>query len=314
MLCRRSKHYVGLAHHCDWVPTLVGAAGGTLNDTTTPAVDGMNLWPALLDTNAASAGPRTHVLLNVDVTNQGVINDPGGWSGYAGVVVKSSALGHLKLVLGNPGTPNAWCWPNQNGTGVDDTGAPACVTYPGKAFPGHDLTQRAATTWQACCAHCTTTAHCNAWTWHPDQKASNCWLKANVSMSAAAACSSGCVSGTSGSTPLPPAPPAAPSNPMPDPQTLTCSFNGKVPANRTGAILFDLARDPTETTNLAGTSAQADESVRALRALLDVYIASAVPPLNELPAQRKADPRAKAAAEQAKCWVPWDNRTGATVV
>ena len=55
-LRRRSKHYLGLAHHCDWVPTLVAAAGGTLNDTTTPAMDGMNLWPALMDTNAASTG------------------------------------------------------------------------------------------------------------------------------------------------------------------------------------------------------------------------------------------------------------------
>ena len=56
VLRRRSKHYLGLAHHCDWVPTLVAAAGGTLNDTTTPAMDGMNLWPALMATNAASTG------------------------------------------------------------------------------------------------------------------------------------------------------------------------------------------------------------------------------------------------------------------
>ena len=59
-----------------------------------------------------SGGPRKEVVMNIDPTNQGSIpNDPGGWSGYAAIRV-----GDDKLVLGWPGIPDSWCWPNQNKT------------------------------------------------------------------------------------------------------------------------------------------------------------------------------------------------------
>lgn len=63
---------------------------------------------------------------------------------------------------------------------------------------------------------------------------------------------------------------------------------GHVPANRTGAILFDLQIDPTERTNLAPSN---PENVAQLMQLLQPYIDSAVTPLNELPAERKEDPK-----------------------
>jgi hypothetical protein len=66
---------------------------------------------------------------------------------------------------------------------------------------------------------------------------------------------------------------------MPDPSSLTCSYSGKVPPNKTGAILFDLAADPTERVNLAASN---PATVAALMAILQPYIDSAVPPLNEM--------------------------------
>ena len=48
----------------------------------------------------------------VDPTNQDEINDAGGWSGFAAIRV-----GDEKLVLGWPGIPDDWCWPNQNKSG-----------------------------------------------------------------------------------------------------------------------------------------------------------------------------------------------------
>lgn len=108
-------------------------------------------------------------------------------------------------------------------------------------------------------------------------------------------------------TPVPPLPPSGNgSDPMPNPASLTCSYSGKVPSNRTGAILFNLATDPTEKNNVAQ---QNPDIVAQLRQVLDRYIGSAVVPLNLTPNERKMDPAAKAAAQAAKCWVPWANTT-----
>ena len=67
-----------LAHHADWVATLVAAAGGVLNDTVLPAPDSVNLFAGMASSNTSVEGPRRHVLLNVDQTNQVTLNDPGG--------------------------------------------------------------------------------------------------------------------------------------------------------------------------------------------------------------------------------------------
>lgn len=50
-------------HHCDWAATIVAAAGGVgdLNDTATPPVDSLNLWPALMDPDTLTGGPRKEV-------------------------------------------------------------------------------------------------------------------------------------------------------------------------------------------------------------------------------------------------------------
>ena len=58
----------------------------------------LNMWETLMDKSIVSDGPRKEVVMNIDPTNQGpVANDPGGWSGYAGIRV-----GDIKLVLGWP--------------------------------------------------------------------------------------------------------------------------------------------------------------------------------------------------------------------
>lgn len=213
-------------HHCDWVATLTAAAGraGPLNDTAVPAPDGVNMWSSLTDASKTE-GPRTSVLLNVDQTNNrpnGTENDPkDGWAGYAGIRV-----GKYKLVLGNPGKPDGWCWPNQ----------PHVENKPEKM---------------------------------------NDFFGVGAS-------------------------------PMPDPNDVTCSHSGKVPANKTGAILFDLEADPTERKDLADAMPGV---VAQLRPMLQKYIDSAVDPLNELPSERQQDPASIAAAKAAGGWVPWRNDT-----
>ncbi len=63
----------------DLLPTLLGAAGvRSLNDTATPPMDGLDMWPALASPTDV-LGPRRSVLLNVDPTNQGAaLHDEGG--------------------------------------------------------------------------------------------------------------------------------------------------------------------------------------------------------------------------------------------
>ena len=80
--------------------TVTGQAG-TLSATKGCACGGglrLNMWETLMDKSIVSDGPRKEVVMNIDPTNQGpVANDPGGWSGYAGIRV-----GDIKLVLGWP--------------------------------------------------------------------------------------------------------------------------------------------------------------------------------------------------------------------
>jgi hypothetical protein len=69
-----------------------------------------------------------------------VLNDPGGWSGYAGIVQLDAEDGHWKLVLGTPGVPNSWCWPNQdNITANVDLVSGNCSQESGVSFPGGSL-------------------------------------------------------------------------------------------------------------------------------------------------------------------------------
>lgn len=264
-------------------------------------------------------------------------NDPGGWSGYAGVVVKSAKLGiHLKLMLGNPGVPNSWCWPNQNkstdtqhhpavnngviadvsklptaergegdNAGEEEAvvGVPSCTVLPGVTYHANDLkaVQGAA---EDCCGLCAGVSGCFGWTWRADQ--GECWLKTRLESANKASCSpeSACQSGYIGTGPLPPPPPPpSPVSPMPDNSTLTCGYNGKIPGNTTGAILFNLAADPIEKYDLAAAQ---PANVALLMKYLQPYIDSAVPPLNEMVGERTPDPRAAAAAAKASCWVPWE--------
>jgi len=352
------KRFAGLAHHADWAATFVEAAGGKMNDTVLPAPDSVSLWSALTSADPAVVGPRDHVLLNVDQTNQVDPNDPGGWSGYAGVVVKSAALGHFKLMLGNPGVPNSWCWPNQvnesasaavhhpavnNGIIRDVTllpptersgegegvaagpehgtlHAPSCHVLPAVSYHANDIKTVNGNAGD-CCGICTAVAGCKGWTWRAattatataaaassgsEATAAACWLKTSLEPANKGSCNGNeCQSGYIGTLP-PPAPPPAPAgpiDPMPDNSTLTCGYNGKIPGNKTGAILFNLATDPVEKHNLAVAQ---PANVALLMKYLQPFIDSAVPPLNEFKSERASDPRAAEAAANASCWVPWE--------
>lgn len=69
-----AKNFTGLMHECDWLPTLLGAAGVPVNAALEmqkglPAMDGINMWPYLatdgITDDRYNGGPRTSVLLNV---------------------------------------------------------------------------------------------------------------------------------------------------------------------------------------------------------------------------------------------------------
>ena len=93
----------------------------------------------------------------------------------------------------------------------------------------------------------------------------------------------------------------------------SCGYRGKVPptaALRVQPHLYNLTSDPGERHDLA---ASAPDAVAALRARLQVYIDSAVPPLNEFTCKAKpgvegcrgSDPGAIAARDKANAWVVW---------
>lgn len=293
-LLPQGKNYTGLAHHADWLPTLVAAAGAKLNDSIIPPVDGVNLWPSMLSSEIDP--PRNHVLINVDQTNQDKNNDPGGWSGYAGLIWKPKEGGYWKLVYGTPGVPNAWCWPDQNQQ-------KSCTMRSGISFPGNDITHSSNVSVDVCCLQCQTANGCVGWTWHKD---TGCWLKSAIPLSKMESCSPAeCISGSKNSNSPVPMQPIDVITPMPDPSSIKCGYSGKVPANKTGFILFDLIRDPQETTNLASEE-NMQNILTTMRHTLDGYIETAVEPLNETPQQRHVDPMAKKLANKTGAWGPWE--------
>ena len=115
-----------------------------------------------------------------------------------------------------------------------------------------------------------------------------------------------CTSGTLDTRP--PTPPVPGGCPATEYATCSCAYNGTVPRNRDAPLLFNLTADPRETTNLAASAAHA-AALRELRADLDAYIASAVTPLNALPAERQQPPEASPGYWNRTFWAPW-NTTG----
>lgn len=255
-------------------------------------------------------------------------------------------------MLGNPGVPNSWCWPNQvnesasramhqqhhhpavnagiirdvtrlpttersgegeaAGAEVGKAGHGAlyahssCRVLPAVSYHANDLKVVNGSAGD-CCGMCTSLAGCKGWTWRAGGSGhgtvAQCWLKTSLTPAHKASCNgTECQSGSIGPLP-PPAPPPAPIGPMPDNSTLTCGYNGKIPENKTGAILFNLSTDPVEKYNLADAQ---PANVALLMKYLQPFIDSAVPPLNEFKSERAEDPRAVEAAAHASCWVPWE--------
>jgi arylsulfatase B len=67
----RGTKYHGLAHTSDWLPTIVsGIYGLPTSLFATPSdlrpVDGVNLWPSILDGNKGVRSPRTEVIHQVN--------------------------------------------------------------------------------------------------------------------------------------------------------------------------------------------------------------------------------------------------------
>lgn len=87
MLKKSSYTYDGLIHVVDWFPTIIAAAGGTLDDLNY-SIDGVNQWDAIR-TGGESA--RNEIVYNLDDTTF-------AWTGRAAIRV-----GDYKLVHGYPG-------------------------------------------------------------------------------------------------------------------------------------------------------------------------------------------------------------------
>lgn len=95
-----------LLHITDWLPTIVGLAGG--NTKRNRALDGFNVWPAIL----GGPNPRQEVLYNVN---------PLCYSGQAGAPKAGIRIGDWKLLT--------WCY---SISGIDG----ANVTGPTGSSPG----------------------------------------------------------------------------------------------------------------------------------------------------------------------------------
>ena len=79
-----AKVFHGFMHHCDWVATIVEGAAKSklLPDGDGTPMDSINMWDSLMDPKELNESPRKDVVMNIDPTNQGAVeNDPGGWSG-----------------------------------------------------------------------------------------------------------------------------------------------------------------------------------------------------------------------------------------
>mmetsp|Transcript_1886 Transcript_1886/g.11353 ORF Transcript_1886/g.11353 Transcript_1886/m.11353 type:complete len:534 (+) Transcript_1886:209-1810(+) len=100
MIHNAGKHFQGLMHIADLLPTIADAAGGKGKGAEEAAneIDGISQWQAIVN---GKQSKRTEVLLNYDP----VTND-NWWGGYAGIRV-----GDLKLLAGDPGQPSGWCKP-----------------------------------------------------------------------------------------------------------------------------------------------------------------------------------------------------------
>ncbi|KAL8614933.1 hypothetical protein ACOMHN_059856 [Nucella lapillus] len=86
-----------LMHAVDWVPTLLGATGGS-SKITLGKVDGLNNWPSIANN---SQGPREEFVYNIDLgkKNTSAIR----WKQY-------------KLINNKAGSPDGWHNPEGNGT------------------------------------------------------------------------------------------------------------------------------------------------------------------------------------------------------
>merc|ERR1711899_128557 len=112
ILQRQGEVSNNLMHVTDWLPTFVSAAGGDIKELSKgQSIDGIDQWPSLL---LSSESPRTEMIYNIDPgsPNSREVEESYDVDGrkfiHAGIRVNE-----MKLLLGNPGQPDAAITPDR---------------------------------------------------------------------------------------------------------------------------------------------------------------------------------------------------------
>ncbi|XP_008323911.2 arylsulfatase B-like [Cynoglossus semilaevis] len=117
-----------LIHISDWLPTLVGLAGGTIN--TTKPLDGFNMWPTI---SYGVASPRLELLHNIDPLYTNDLPCPGmsyqplasgdSWANSDFNVSIHAAIrsSNWKLLTGDPGCGKWFPRPGDSGSDWNQT-------------------------------------------------------------------------------------------------------------------------------------------------------------------------------------------------
>ena len=104
-LGRGDRWFMGMAHITDWLPTMLGWAGGSAPE----GLDGFDLGPALridnYDAQSHSLGPRQEVLLDMYAAGEAI------WEGEGVVALR---VGKYKLVQGSAHEPHWYAFDDDN--------------------------------------------------------------------------------------------------------------------------------------------------------------------------------------------------------
>lgn len=216
-----------LSHAADWLPTLVGLAGGSTAGTL--PLDGVDAWPAIVGRGKTT---RNEVIYGHE----------------AGAINFGLRMGKWKILRCFSGTPCAS--PGDHPSGYTSPGygltAPTPELHQAAALGqcnltkdlccpgGHGPTSHGSSP-AACCAQCQATEECSLWTFNNWTGDAKCFLKLSDSRTSCPPTTKDayCTTGTVGKAAITPGPPGPPPSPGPDPEGNPYE-------------LFDLHADPYE--------------------------------------------------------------------